>query len=174
MGTQQFTEAEQALQVAVAQSPRNLTAHELLGRLYRQHLNRPDEAFAHEGRALSLHNELAARRRSEAPAVSGSRSIQSPGGGSFPRPSSTVETSRNFPAPFSSEVDPRQIITVVSGLPRTGTSLMMQLLVAAGREALTDAQRAADEDNPRGYFEFERTLSLAQDNAWLPHRHEAR
>ena len=56
------------------------------------------------------------------------------------------------------EVDPRQIITVVSGLPRSGTSLMMQLLVTAGREALTDARRAADEDNPLGYFEFEKTL----------------
>ena len=166
MGTQQFTEAEQVLRVAVAQSPRNLTAHELLGKLYRQHWNRPDEAFAHEGRARSLRNELAARRRAEAAAGSGAEVCQPPAADlspTEPRPATT-----ELPAPFRSEVDPRQIITVVSGLPRTGTSLMMQLLVAAGRAALTDAQRAADEDNPRGYFEFEKTLRLAQDNAWLP------
>ena len=65
-------------------------------------------------------------------------------------------------------IDPRQIITVVSGLPRSGTSLMMQLLAAAGRETLSDAKRAADEDNPLGYFEFEKTLGLAKDVSWLP------
>ena len=63
METSRFAEAEQELRVAVAQSPRNLAAHELLGRLYRQHLDRPADAFAHEGRARSLRHELAARRR---------------------------------------------------------------------------------------------------------------
>jgi hypothetical protein len=65
------------------------------------------------------------------------------------------------------EVDSTQIITIVSGLPRSGTSLMMQLLVAAGREALTDAKRPSDEDNPLGYFEFEKATGLAKDTAWL-------
>ena len=46
-------------------------------------------------------------------------------------------------------------ITVVSGLPRSGTSLMMQMLSAGGLPALTDDLREADESNPRGYFEFE-------------------
>ena len=64
--------------------------------------------------------------------------------------------------------DPARIITVVSGLPRSGTSLMMQLLAAAGRETLSDAKRAADEDNPLGYFELEKTLELAKDVSWLP------
>jgi hypothetical protein len=45
---------------------------------------------------------------------------------------------------------------------------MMQLLVAAGIEPLTDARRAPDEDNPLGYFELEKTLSLAKDNSWIP------
>jgi len=44
---------------------------------------------------------------------------------------------------------------------------MMQLLVAAGREALTDSKRAADEDNPLGYFEFEKSTELARDTSWL-------
>jgi len=52
------------------------------------------------------------------------------------------------------------VITVVSGLPRTGTSLMMQMLVAGGMSALTDGERQADPDNPRGYFEWERIKLL--------------
>jgi hypothetical protein len=52
---------------------------------------------------------------------------------------------------------------VVSGLPRSGTSLMMQMMVAGGLEPLTDGLRAADENNPKGYFEWELAKSLKQD-----------
>jgi hypothetical protein len=58
-------------------------------------------------------------------------------------------------------------IVVVSGLPRSGTSMMMSMLVAGGIPALTDAIRTADEDNPKGYFELEKVKELAKDNAWL-------
>jgi Sulfotransferase domain len=59
-------------------------------------------------------------------------------------------------------------ITVVSGLPRSGTSLMMQMLAAGGVEALTDGIRQADEDNPRGYLELEATKRTRRDPSWLP------
>src|SRR5438067_9503936 len=59
-------------------------------------------------------------------------------------------------------------VFVVSGLPRSGTSLMMQLLDAGGIEVVTDQVRAADTDNPRGYYEFERVKKIKQDAAWLP------
>jgi hypothetical protein len=52
------------------------------------------------------------------------------------------------------------VITVVSGLPRSGTSLMMQMLSAGGMPALSDGERQADADNPRGYFEWERIKLL--------------
>ncbi len=52
------------------------------------------------------------------------------------------------------------MITVVSGLPRSGTSLMMQMLAAGGMLTLTDGERQADADNPRGYFEWERIKLL--------------
>ena len=55
------------------------------------------------------------------------------------------------------------MITVVSGLPRSGTSLMMQMLVAGGMPALSDGERKADTDNPRGYLEWERIKQLPQD-----------
>lgn len=54
------------------------------------------------------------------------------------------------------------VITVVSGLPRSGTSLMMQMLVAGGLPALTDGLRSSDENNPKGYFEWEPAKSLKQ------------
>jgi hypothetical protein len=54
------------------------------------------------------------------------------------------------------------VITVVSGLPRSGTSLMMQMIVAGGIPALTDGLRSADENNPKGYFEWEPAKSLKQ------------
>ncbi|MGH9356445.1 MAG: sulfotransferase domain-containing protein [Terriglobia bacterium] len=52
------------------------------------------------------------------------------------------------------------MIFVVSGLPRSGTSLMMQMLSAGGLTPLTDGQRAPDVNNPRGYFEWEKAKSL--------------
>lgn len=60
-----------------------------------------------------------------------------------------------------------EAIVVVSGLPRSGTSMMMMMLEAAGVPILTDSVRSADEDNPRGYFEFERVKAIAQDQGWL-------
>lgn len=60
-----------------------------------------------------------------------------------------------------------QRITIVSGLPRSGTSMMMKMLEAGGLEPLTDNIRVADEDNPRGYFEFERVKQIEQDKDWL-------
>lgn len=60
-------------------------------------------------------------------------------------------------------------IIIVSGLPRSGTSLMMQMLAAGGLAVLTDNLRQADEDNPRGYFEFEKVKSMREDASWLCH-----
>ncbi len=56
---------------------------------------------------------------------------------------------------------------VVSGLPRSGTSMMMQMLAAGGLTVLSDGFRVADEDNPRGYYEFEAVKRTKQDPSWL-------
>jgi len=58
-------------------------------------------------------------------------------------------------------------IVIVSGLPRSGTSMMMKALAAGGIAVLTDGLRTADEDNPGGYFELERVKKLADDTRWL-------
>lgn len=59
-------------------------------------------------------------------------------------------------------------ITIVSGLPRSGTSMMMQVIEAGGIPALTDNLRTKDEDNPQGYYEFEPVKKTREDPAWVP------
>ena len=58
-------------------------------------------------------------------------------------------------------------VIVVSGLPRSGTSLVMSMLEAGGVPVLVDAHRAPDESNPRGYFELEAVKATASDDAWV-------
>ncbi len=60
-----------------------------------------------------------------------------------------------------------EIITVVSGLPRSGTSMMMRMLNAGGMETLTDNIREADEDNTNGYYELEKIKKLKNDTSFL-------
>src|SRR5574340_1442392 len=63
---------------------------------------------------------------------------------------------------------PSTDITIVSGLPRSGTSMMMKMLAAGGMTVLEDNIRTADLDNPKGYFEFERVKNLPDgDTGWL-------
>jgi Sulfotransferase domain len=59
-------------------------------------------------------------------------------------------------------------ITVVSGLPRSGTSVMMQMLDSGGIQVVTDNIRTPDTDNPRGYFEYEIVKKIKVDASWLP------
>lgn len=64
---------------------------------------------------------------------------------------------------------PKEPIIIVSGLPRSGTSMMMKMLEAGGIPPLTDKIREADKDNPKGYYEFERVKQLDKgDTDWLP------
>ncbi|MBC02212.1 MAG: hypothetical protein CMJ34_02765 [Phycisphaerae bacterium] len=65
----------------------------------------------------------------------------------------------------ASDHDP---VTIVSGLPRSGTSMMMQMLVGGGLEPFTDDKREADSDNPRGYLEHEKATRIATDQSWVP------
>lgn len=61
----------------------------------------------------------------------------------------------------------RPFLTIVSGLPRSGTSLMMKMLETGGMEVLVDNVRTADIDNPRGYYEFEAVKQTKNDASWI-------
>jgi hypothetical protein len=68
---------------------------------------------------------------------------------------------------MENKISEKDFIVIVSGLPRSGTSMMMQMLMAGGMRIVTDEIRKADEDNPRGYWECERVKKLKEDKAWL-------
>jgi len=69
---------------------------------------------------------------------------------------------------FSPQPKPSSPIVIVSGLPRSGTSMMMKMLAEGGLPGLTDQIRTADEDNPNGYFEFEPVKQLpGGQHKWL-------
>jgi hypothetical protein len=68
----------------------------------------------------------------------------------------------------SDTLDLKDRIVVVSGLPRSGTSMVMSMLEAGGLPLLKDGIRQADDDNPKGYYEYERVKKLREgDTDWL-------
>ncbi len=70
--------------------------------------------------------------------------------------------------PSTSQKTKPQPIIVVSGLPRSGTSMMMKMLAEGGLPVVSDSVRGADEDNPNGYFEFEPVKKLSEgQHEWL-------
>jgi hypothetical protein len=144
--------AEQSFRVALSQMPGLAPAHDELAALLRREVSRIGEASLHMARAQVLREEVARR-------------------GSSPRVSlSAPEAAPLVPAFERWEGPPRdrsRLVTIVSGLPRSGTSMMMQMLAAGGIEPYTDGARAADEDNPRGYFEHHNATRLHEDASWI-------
>jgi len=61
----------------------------------------------------------------------------------------------------------KTFVTIVSGLPRSGTSMMMRAIEAGGMQALVDHVRKADENNPKGYYEFEPVKKTKENPSWL-------
>ena len=68
---------------------------------------------------------------------------------------------------MTTEQHKRNYVIIVSGLPRSGTSMMMKAIEAGGIEPLVDHVRKADEDNPKGYYEFEPVKKTKEDASWL-------
>jgi predicted AlkP superfamily phosphohydrolase/phosphomutase/tetratricopeptide (TPR) repeat protein len=139
--------AREAFETALEQNPHFPQAHLWLARLLKFRLR--DKAAAEEH--LALYREM---RRDAGPA----RKMQE-----------AEAAIRAEPAKPDSVLAPLgDDVLVVSGLPRSGTSMLMQMLEAGGVRVLTDRVRAADEDNPKGYFEFEAVKKLMRDPGWLP------
>lgn len=78
------------------------------------------------------------------------------------QPEKAAQVRRDFDSSYKGE------ITIVSGLPRSGTSMMMQMLEAGGLAIFTDRLRQPDESNKKGYFEHEAVKNLARNKSWLP------
>ncbi len=167
-------QAMQLLQTAVAQNPAFPQAHRLLARLHRTHRRDWPAAAEHlrlakEGRRrirqwrLGLARPTPAERVDRGPKASEEQAEAEPTSMPAPR-----ELPGSHLGPAWPEKPTAEVVTIVAGLPRTGTSMMMQMLAAGGLEPLTDGERAADTDNPRGYFEFTPATKLRHDKAWVP------
>ncbi|WP_442485353.1 sulfotransferase domain-containing protein [Aeoliella sp. SH292] len=61
----------------------------------------------------------------------------------------------------------KNFLTIVSGLPRSGTSMMMRMMETGGLPVMIDLIREADDDNPNGYYEFEAVKHTKEDASWL-------
>jgi Flp pilus assembly protein TadD len=151
--------AEQAYRAALSLAPEFPAAMEALGRLILRDPARIGEGSLYIARAAEFRRRAKEQRQAERatpPADAG------PGPGAHP----------GLPAFDRSDAAPpagrAQVVTVVAGLPRTGTSMMMQMLAAAGLPAYTDEHRPPDSDNPRGYFEHEQATKLHRDASWVP------
>jgi predicted AlkP superfamily phosphohydrolase/phosphomutase/tetratricopeptide (TPR) repeat protein len=156
-------EAIESLQVALAQNPVFPAAHRCLADIYRRR-ECVDKANEHRSLADAAEQRIAAFKA----------------GGGLPEDADVkldvdllrgtglydLAGSESLPPPSP------ETVMIVSGLPRSGTSMLMQMLEAGGLPILTDGERAADESNQRGYFELEAVKRLPQDpeRAWL---HEA-
>jgi tetratricopeptide (TPR) repeat protein len=147
--------AEQAYRAALAQAPEFPAALDALGRLISRNCARIGEGSLFMARAAQI-RQRAKERRAAPPAAPAPESKPPAGLPAF---------DRSDVAPPASRV---QVVTVVAGLPRSGTSMAMQMLAAAGLPAHTDEHRPPDEDNPRGYFEHEQATRLHQDASWIP------
>lgn len=155
--------AIEALKVAVSQNPHYAEAHRRLSTIYRTRLGDIENAARHHAFAQEAARRNARLRRKKTDALpkpADSGEIRDDSAGTEPGSVGTI-------AP-PGETELSETIIIVSGLPRSGTSMMMQMLSAGGAPVLTDDKRAPDALNPRGYFELEPVKSLQRDNSWLP------
>jgi tetratricopeptide (TPR) repeat protein len=159
--------AVEALHTAVAINPNFAEAHQRLAKIYRNRLGDHAAADEHDELAREMRQArrqaLAAKRRYRpAESIADEFAVSESDVDANPTvPPAEFESGAMIPA------EPDKFITVVSGLPRSGTSLVMQILAAGGMEVLSDGERAADANNPRGYLEYERVKNLRADNRWL-------
>jgi len=126
-----------ALHTCLKLEPAFLCAYRLLGRIYRE---QGDEAKA-QACQQQYRTVIALRKMKFVPP---------------PKPRDNTPAQAAAPAENLPATEEEMEFIIVSGLPRSGTSLMMQILGAGGIPVMTDGKRAADEDNPEGYWEWER------------------
>ena len=165
--------AVRALDICVAQNPNFLPAQRRLVMIYSRRLKMPKKAEAHRKIIKEIlksqrQQAVEARRRRRVKILeSGSAAAKDKFAPALPSPA-PKKTQAEIAIPLDPPRKDAPFITVVSGLPRSGTSLMMQMLAAGGLPAMHDAHRPADSDNPLGYFEFAQAKNLRANVSWLP------
>jgi tetratricopeptide (TPR) repeat protein len=154
----EWEQAERPLLNCLRLNPQFFRAYRLLSRVYRS-LDRPEQAAAVEAQAR-MQRHLAEEKQRTRLAVTRKEFAARQAVRDEQDKIKKAEIDRRK-AEYDA-IEPMDFL-LVSGLPRSGTSLMMQILQAGGIPLMTDGQRAADEDNPEGYWEWEEIKKLPKD-----------
>jgi hypothetical protein len=161
-----WQEAEQAFLICVRQAPLFAAGFRMLGQISRLHKHEPGETVFYKKQVTDARTRMAQVRADKQGCA---RDLQS-------KPLHTGDDQESRPMPelqtrpeALEAVEDNQVITIVSGLPRSGTSLMMQVLEAADISAFTDGKRVADDSNQKGYYEHDQVAALRAnpDKSWL-------
>ena len=144
-----FAEAADSFRTAIKVCPDLIPAYRLLAQTL-QKLGFPNEARTCMEQARFMRSTANAKAAAETDRIHSAAATRK------------AERAARPPKPAEPPIDPLDLI-IVSGLPRSGTSLMMQILQAGGLPPMTDGQRTADEDNPEGYWEWEEIKKLPKD-----------
>ncbi len=168
---QRFDAAARSLEIAADLNPNFAQAHRLLVWLYRAWLKNPAALRQHR-QALEKLRHLKKQRRQVELAAMQDEFAEAPLGEREARAASTQGLMLPSPEPaYANRLPdasaPSDFVTVVAGLPRSGTSMLMQMLDAGGLTILTDRKRKADEDNPKGYYELELATQLRKKRDWI-------
>ena len=146
-GMGDYSRAAAAYRLAITQNPNFPAAHLRLATLLEDKLADPAGARQHRAQSRRM------RRKIRGPA---------------PVKRSRADAQESPAWPELRDATPlRESLVVVTGLPRSGTSMLMQMLAAGGVPLLSDAVRKPDEDNPRGYFEYEPVKKLLENTDWI-------
>jgi tetratricopeptide (TPR) repeat protein len=159
-GMQEYERAAEAFRAAISFNPNFPEAHARLAALLEKRLGDIESAREHRRLARSMRGRGTSHAMRPAVSEAVSEKVEGPAIVRMPLDTPITATKAEMP-PVS------ESLIVVTGLPRSGTSLLMQMLAAGGIGVLSDELRAADEDNPRGYFEFQPVKRLLKDSKWL-------
>jgi tetratricopeptide (TPR) repeat protein len=158
-----WDEAERAFLLCVYQAPLFSAAFRMLGEIARWHKRDSAKQAFYQVRVIESRRQLRELREQKAADVGAASAVSNQTCEIRPMP-----VLQPHPEALAGVAE-QEIITVVSGLPRSGTSLMMQILEAAGLPPFTDNRRPADESNRRGYYEHEKIAGLLSngDRSWI-------
>lgn len=174
---QQTQDAIASLELAINQNPNFAQAHSRLAWIYQHESGDQARSAQHRLAALMIRKQQRERRKARTiPEVSNFRDQDIVA--ELPDlPEIEAQVLRRKPwlglslshagFQFSPDQEEKAFVTIVSGLPRSGTSMMMQILDAGGMRIYSDGERVADEHNPWGYYELEKVKRLHLQNDWL-------
>lgn len=172
-----FESAIESLDLAIEQNPNFEEAHTALAEIYGRSVLDENLAIQHRNSAKQIAEENQQAKKAEPLdfKIKTSEEISEhiPSIQTLSN-NPDLDVALNQPTPEETSVDDqptspesRSEVILVSGLPRSGTSMMMQMLAAGGLNIFTDGNRIADANNPKGYYEADLVKGLAKNNKWL-------